>query len=111
MKLYWIYMYMQLSFARIRVPLNIQIKLTNFVRWLNCVSLKSSKTMTFLVGGKIEFLCLFAIQDAQVTGEKSSNLKENYSRQRMLSKYGMLTSFVLSLQFQDSLKPSRTPKK
>ena len=51
--------------------------------------------MAFLVSGKIEFLCLFAIQD-EVTGEKSSNLRGNYSRQRRLSKYGMLTSFVLS---------------
>ena len=50
--------------------------------------------MAFLVSGKIEFLCLFAIQD-EVTGEKSSNLRENYSRQRRLSKYGMLISFVL----------------
>ena len=30
--------------------------------------------MAFLVSGKIEFLCLFAIQD-EVTGEKSSNQK------------------------------------
>ena len=59
--------------------------------------------MAFLVSGKIEFLCLFAIQD-EVTGEKSSNLRGNYSRQRTLPKYGML-------QLQDSLNPSRTPKK
>ena len=32
--------------------------------------------MAFLVSGKIEFLCLFAIQD-EVTGEKSSNLRGN----------------------------------
>ena len=32
-----------LSFARRRAQLNIQIKLTNFVKLLNCVSLKSSK--------------------------------------------------------------------
>ena len=51
--------------------------------------------MAFLVSGKVEFLCLFAIQD-KVTGEKSSNLRGNYSRQRRLSKYGMLISFVLS---------------
>ena len=51
--------------------------------------------MAFLVSGKIEFLCLFAIQD-EVTGEKSSYLGGNYSRQRRLPKYGMLTSFVLS---------------
>ena len=31
--------------------------------------------MAFLVSGKIEFLCLFAVQD-EVTGEKSSNLRE-----------------------------------
>ena len=31
--------------------------------------------MAFFVSGKIEFLCLFAIQD-EVTGEKSSNLGE-----------------------------------
>ena len=37
--------------------------------------------MAFNVSGKIEFLCLFAIQD-DVTGEKSSNLRGNYSRQR-----------------------------
>ena len=66
--------------------------------------------MAFLVSGKTEFLCLFAIQDV-VTGEKSSNLRGNYSRQRRLPKYGMSTSFVLSLQLQDSLSPSRTPKK
>ena len=39
MELYWIY----LSFVRKRAPLNIQIKLTNFVKLPNCVSLKSSK--------------------------------------------------------------------
>ena len=39
MELYWIY----LSFASRTTPLNIQIKLTNFVKWLNCVSLKSSE--------------------------------------------------------------------
>ena len=66
--------------------------------------------MAFLVNGKIEFLCLFAIQN-EVTGEKSSNLRGNYPRQRRLPNYGMLTSFVLSLQLQDSLNPSRTPKK
>ena len=66
--------------------------------------------MAFLVSGKIEFLCLFATPD-EVTGEKSSNMKGNYSRQRKLPKYGMLRSFVLSLQLQDSLNPSRTPKK
>ena len=51
--------------------------------------------MAFLVREKIEFLYLFAIQD-EVTGEKSSNLRGNYSRQKRLSKYGTLTSFVLS---------------
>ena len=51
--------------------------------------------MAFLVSEKIEFLCLFAIQD-EVTGEKSSNLRGNYKRQRSHPKYGMLTSFVLS---------------
>ena len=64
--------------------------------------------MTFLVSGKIEFLSLFAIRD-EVTGEKSSNLRGNYSRHRRLPKYGMLTSFVVSLQLQDSFNPSRTP--
>ena len=39
MEPYWIY----LSFARRRAPLNIQIKLRNFVKFLNCVGLKSSK--------------------------------------------------------------------
>ena len=73
--------------------LNIQIKLTNFVKLLNCVSLSQVK-MAFRVGGKIELLCLFAIQD-EVTGEKSSNLRENYLTQRRLPKYGMLTSFAL----------------
>ena len=38
MELYWIH----LSFSRRRAPLNILIKLTNFVKLLNCVSLKSS---------------------------------------------------------------------
>ena len=66
--------------------------------------------MTFLVSRKIEFLCLFAIQN-EVTGEKSSNLRENYSRQRRLPKCGMLTSFVVFEELQDSLNPSRTPKK
>ena len=53
-------------------------KTDNFVKLLNCVSLKSSEK-GLLVIGKIEFLCLFAIQD-EVTGEKSSNLKGNYLR-------------------------------
>ena len=66
--------------------------------------------MASLVSGKIEFLCLFAIQD-EVTGEKSSNVRGNYLRQRMLPKYGMLTSIVLLYQLQDSLNPSGTPKK
>ena len=66
--------------------------------------------MAFLVSGKIEFLCLFETQD-EVTGEKISNLRGNYSRQRRLPKYGMLTSCVLSLQLQDSLNPSGTPNK
>ena len=79
---------------RKRAPLNIQIKLTNFVKLLNCVSLKPSK-MAFLVSGKIELLCLFAIQD-EVTGEKSSNQRGNYLNQRRLPKYDMLTSFALS---------------
>ena len=51
--------------------------------------------MAFPISGEIEFLCLFAIQD-EVTGEKSSKLRENYSKQRRLPKYGMLTSSVLS---------------
>ena len=66
--------------------------------------------MAFLVSGKIKFFVWFAIQD-EVTREKSSNLRGNYSRQRRIPKYGMLTSFVLSLQLQDSLNPSGTPKK
>ena len=73
------------------------------------MNLKSSK-MTFLVSRKIEFLCLFAIQD-EVIGENSSNLRGNYSRQKRLPKYGMLTSFVLLEQLQDSLDPSRNPVK
>ena len=60
--------------------------------------------------GKLNFLCLFAIQD-EVTEEKSSNMRGSYLRQRRLPNYGMLTIFVLSLQLQDSLNPSRTPKK
>ena len=51
--------------------------------------------MAFLVSGKIEFLCVFAIQD-EVTVEKISNLRENYLRQRRLPKYDILTSFALS---------------
>ena len=39
MELYWI----SLPCVRKRAPLNIHIKLTNFVSLLNCVSLKSSK--------------------------------------------------------------------
>ena len=66
--------------------------------------------MAFLVSGKTEFLCLFVMQD-EVTAEKSSNLRRNYSRQRRVPKYGMLTSFVLPLELQDSLNPSGTPKK
>ena len=49
--------------------------------------------MAFLVSGKTEFLCLFAIQD-EVTGEKSSNLRGNVWRQKRLPKYGMSTNFV-----------------
>ena len=90
MELYWI----KLLFERRRASLNIQIKLTKFVKLLNGVSLKSTK-IAFLVSGKIKFLYLFAIQD-EVTGEKSSNLRGNYLRQRRFPKYGMLTSFVLS---------------
>ena len=41
MELYWIY----LSFVRKSAPLNIQIKLTNFVKLLNWVSLKSNKNV------------------------------------------------------------------
>ena len=48
--------------------------------------------MAFLVTGKTECLYLFAIQD-EVTGEKSSNLRGNYLRQRRLPKYGMLINF------------------
>ena len=51
--------------------------------------------MAFLISGKIEPSYLFAIQD-EVSGEKSSNLRGNYQRQRMHPKYSMLTSFVLS---------------
>ena len=47
--------------------------------------------MAFSVIGKIEFLCLFAIQD-EVTGEKTSNLRGNNLRKRRLPKYGMLTN-------------------
>ena len=39
MELYWI----ELPCVRKRAPLNFQIKLTNFVKFLNYVSLKSSK--------------------------------------------------------------------
>ena len=66
--------------------------------------------MAFLVSTKIEFLCVFAIQD-QVIGEKSSDLGGNYLRKRGLLKYGMLTSFVLPSQLQDSLNKFRTSKK
>ena len=66
--------------------------------------------MAFLVSAEIEFLCLFAIQD-EVTGEKSSDLGENYLTQRRRLKYGRLTSFVLPSQLQDSLNKSRTSKK
>ena len=45
----------------------------------------------FLISWKIEFLCLFAIRD-EVTGEKSSNLRGNYSRQRRLPKYSFVSS-------------------
>ena len=103
MELYWIY----LSFVRKRAPLNIQIKLTNFIKLLNCVSLKSSKNGISIFSGKIELLCLFAIQD-EVTGEKSSNLRGNYLRQRRLQN---MACFASSEQLQDSLNPSRTPKK
>ena len=61
--------------------------------------------------GKLKFcISLFAIKD-KVTGEKSSSLKGNYSRKRRLPKYGITTSFVLFLQLQDFLNPSRAPKK
>ena len=36
--------------------------------------------MSFLVSGKIEFLCLFAIKD-EVTGKKSSDLRGNRDRE------------------------------
>ena len=78
-----------------RARLNIQIKLTNFVKLLNCVSLKSSKN-AFLVSGNIEFLCLFAIQD-EVTGEKISNLRGNYLRQKV-SKIWHFSKFYIILR-------------
>ena len=49
--------------------------------------------MVFLISGKIEFLCLLAIQD-EVTGEKSSNLRGNYSRQKA-SKTGHVNKFCV----------------
>ena len=59
---------------------------------------------------KLNF-CVPAIQD-EVTGENNSDLGGNYLRQRIwLLKYGILTSFVLPSQLQDSLNKSRTSKK
>ena len=49
--------------------------------------------MVFLVSGETEFLCLFAIQD-EVTGEKCSNLRGNYSRQNA-SKIGHVNKFCI----------------
>ena len=66
-------------------------KIDNFVKLLTCVSLKSSKN-GLSSDWETDFLCLFAVQD-EVTGEKSSNLRGNYLRQRRLPKYGMLTNF------------------
>ena len=66
--------------------------------------------MTFLVSGKVEVLCLFAIQD-EVTAKKSSNLRGNYSTQRRFPKHGMLASFILSQQLPGSFNSSITPKK
>ena len=55
--------------------------------------------MAFLAIGKLDFLCLFAIQD-EVTGEKSSNLRGNYLRQRRLPKYGMLRNYSKQMMFK-----------
>ena len=57
-------------------------KIDKFCQIAELCELKSSKT-AFLVSWKIEFLCLFGIRD-EVTGEKSSNLRGNYSRHRRL---------------------------
>ena len=51
--------------------------------------------MAFLVSGKIELLCLFAIQD-EVTGEKSSSLRGNYLRQKV-SKIWHVKKFCIML--------------
>ena len=83
-------------------------KIDKFCQIAELCEFEVKKKATFLVSWKIEFLCLFAIRD-EVTAEESSNLRGNYSRHRRLPKYGMLTSFVLSLQLQNSLNPSRTP--
>ena len=56
--------------------------------------------MAFLVS---EFLCLFATKD-EVTGEKSSNLRGNYLRQRRLPKYGMLNSKEIMFEAKISAK-------
>ena len=67
--------------------------------------------MAFLVSGKIEFLCLFAIQD-EVTGKKSSDLGGNYFETEKASKIWHVNKFCITFsQLQDSLNKSRTSKK
>ena len=51
--------------------------------------------MAFLLSGKIELLCLFAIQD-EVTEEKSSNLRENYFKTEKASKILHVNKFFFN---------------
>ena len=52
--------------------------------------------MAFLVSGKIEFLCLFAIQD-EVTGEKSSSLRRKLFETEKGSKIWHVNKFCIIL--------------
>ena len=52
--------------------------------------------MAFLISGKIEFLCLFAIQD-KVTGENSSNLRGNLLETEKASKIWHVNKFCIIL--------------
>ena len=69
-------------------------KIDKFCQIAELCKFEVKKTWPFSSVEKLNF-CVFAIQD-EVTGEKSSNLRGNYSRQTGLPKYSMLISFALS---------------
>ena len=105
MELYWIL----LSFARKRAPFNIQIKLTNFVKLLNCLRLKSSKNGLFRQWENWIFV--------SVCDTRWGYWKKKFELERKLFDTEKpliiwhVNKFCITSQLQDSLNPSTTPDK